>query len=155
MPKNNSIKLVAVLLVFLLSIIFSLFAKGGGGQDKEVVMTVREYLVNSFVSELPEINRNLPHKIDNKTTLLSIEYLDGKVVSKYRLDDIGYDVNLANNFNIQLKSIIKKQTCTDKVKSSLLEVDVDFVEKYQDPKGAAIFEVAVSKFDCLMLDVEK
>jgi len=155
MTKNNAIKIVAALLTLALGVFVSLFAEVGVEQDREVVMTVREYLVNSFVAELPEINRNLPHKVDNKTTLLSIKYLNGKVVTRYQLDGIGSDVSSPNISDIQFKKILKKQICLDEIKAKLLEVDVEFVEQYQDPKGGVVFETSVKKFDCLMFDFEK
>jgi len=112
-------------------------------------MTLREYLVSSFVSELPDINKNLPHKIDDKTTLLSIKYFNGKVISQYELSDLTDNANSVNDFSDQLKSILRRQTCMDEVKKKLLEVDVEFIEKYQDSKGLTAFEVTANKSDCL------
>lgn len=149
MLKNNPIKISAVLLVLLAGIFTLFFGKVVSKEDDGVAMTLREYLVSSFVSELPDINKNLPHKIDDKTTLLSIKYFNGKVISQYELSDLTDNANSVNDFSDQLKSILRRQTCMDEVKKKLLEVDVEFIEKYQDSKGLTAFEVTANKSDCL------
>lgn len=141
-------KIAAAFIILLLGVIVSLYGKIGDEQDKEIVMTLREYLVHSFVSELPEIKKNLPHRIDNHTTLLSIDYLNGKVVSRYQLDDIGNDENSIKSFIGEIEPTLKKQTCLDETKIKLLEVDVEFLEKYQDSSGSVIFEITVDKAYC-------
>lgn len=155
MLKNNAIKVVVAFLALLLGIFASLFGNIDNKQDNEVAMTLRDYLVNSFISELPEINKNLPHKIDNNTTLLSIEYFGNKVISRYELIGLNSDAASVENFSNKIKPILKKQTCMDGIKSKLLEVDVGFVEKYQDTKGAIFFEVAIDKSDCLQFDLPR
>lgn len=141
-------KIAVVFIILLLGLVVSLYGKMGDGQNKEIVMTFHEYLVNSFVSELPEINKNLPHKIDNHTTLLSIEYLNGKVVSRYQLDGIGDDVDSIKSFGSEIKPILKKQNCLDEAKIKLLEAGMAFLDKYQDSSGSIIFEIMVDQSSC-------
>jgi hypothetical protein len=151
MFKNNGLKVLACLLVLLLGIIVSVFEKAGSAQDKEVVMTLRDYLVSSFLAELPEINKNLPSKIDENTTLLSIDYSNGSVISRYELNGFIGDPHSIKNFGDRLGPVLKKQTCLDELKSKLLKVDVEFLGKYQDSKGSVLFEISVKNSDCLSL----
>jgi hypothetical protein len=155
MFKKNGPKVLVGLLVLVLGILVSVFEKAGSAQDKEVVMTLRDYLVNSFLAELPEINKNLPSKIDDNTTLLSIDYSNGSVISRYELNGFFGDPYAIKNFGNRLGSVLKKQTCLDELKSKLLKVDVEFLGKYQDSKGVVMFEISVKNSDCTKLDLWK
>ncbi|NCA22877.1 MAG: hypothetical protein EBS86_17345 [Crocinitomicaceae bacterium] len=155
MFKKNKLKAIAFYLILFSGVLFFLLGKPGGSREKEVVMTLRDYLVNSFVAELAEINKNLPNKIDDNTTLLSIDYSNGRVISRYGLDGFNGDPSSIKNFGDQLKSTLKAEICSDELKSKLLSVDVEFLGKYQDPKGAVIFEINVKSSDCVGLDLSK
>lgn len=155
MSKNKAIKIAVILLTLLFGTIFSLYSKIEDKHNGASTMTLREYFVQSFISELPEISKNLPHKVDNITTLLSIEYLNGKIISRYQLDNIDKNTKTITDFINKIKPILIKQACSDEAKSKLLEVDVEFIEKYQDPKGAAIFEATIKRLDCLNIDLYK
>ena len=153
MFKKNGLKVLAGLFILLLGILVSVFGKSGGDQDKEVVMTLRDYLVSSLLAELPKINKNLPSKIDDNTTLLSIDYSNGSVISHYELNGFVGDLSSIKNFGDRIGPVLKKQTCLDELKRKLLKVDVEFLGKYQDSKGAIIFEISVKNSDCINLDL--
>ncbi len=142
------LKLLAALAVILLFGFYSLINKVGGSEKKELVMSLRDYLVSSFALELPEINKKLPHNIDNSTRLLSVEYLNGQVVSRYELIGVREGINSDPEFINQVEPVVKRQACLDEVKRKLLDVDVDFVNRYQDSKGGVLFGVLINKSAC-------
>jgi len=114
-------------------------------QDKQVVLiSVKDYILSSFLSELPEINKKLPLQIDNETTLLSITYENNKILSIYRLTS----TDLGQEFIQRIIPAITKQTCHDDMKRKFLDVDIDFLSRYQNPAGEVKFEVAVNKAIC-------
>jgi hypothetical protein len=149
MLKKNFKKILTLFTLLLIGALFSLFGNLSTRQNTEVVMTWRDSLVSSFVAELPEINKKLPYSIDASTTLLSIEYLNGKVVSRYRLVNVSDNEHMIKIFVSRIQLALKMQTCSDDTKRKLLDVDVEFVEKYQNFKGEEAFEVVVNKSDCL------
>lgn len=50
-----------------------------------VTLSLKDYLLNSFLAELPDINKKLPYVIDDKTILLNVEYKDEKIIHLYEL----------------------------------------------------------------------
>jgi len=112
--------------------------------SKEVIINLKEYIIGSFLNELPEINKKLPHKIDSQTTLISIRYENNKILSIYELS---IHV-ISDEFLNKIKPSIRKQACGDEMKKKLLEVDVVFLDRYQNPTGDVLFEVALSKSEC-------
>lgn len=112
-------------------------------------MTLGEYLLASFVSELPEINKNLPHTIDQDTTLISIEHTNGIIISNYVLTMDNHDNLSSLDAKSPLYSLLTKQVCKDEVKSMLLDVGAEFLEKYQTSQGELIFEISVRNTDCV------
>lgn len=89
-------------------------------------MTLSDYIINSFVAELPEINARLPYKIDPQTTLLSVEYSDFKITTRYELNDI------TKNYLITNENKLKIKNCKNDTKNKLLEANVEFIDKYQN-----------------------
>jgi hypothetical protein len=115
-----------------------------GRLSNDVVITLKEYILGSFLNELPEINNRLPHKIDGQTTLISIKYEDGKILSDYELST----VSIGGEFLAKIKPAIKKQACGDEMKKKLLQVDVVLLDRYKNPSGDVLFEVPLSKSEC-------
>jgi hypothetical protein len=112
--------------------------------SKEVIINVKEYILGSFLNELPEINKKLPHKIDGQTTLISIRYENNKILSIYELPRYV----ISDEFLNKIKPSIRKQACGDEMKKKLLEVDVVFLDRYQNPTGDVLFEVLLNKSEC-------
>jgi myo-inositol-1-phosphate synthase len=121
-----------------------LFSSRKEKSGSEIVITMREYVLGSFLNELSEINKKLPNKIDGYTTLNIIKYEDKKIVSIYELASNDISVDLLE----KIKPLIKKQACKDEMKKNLLEVDIDFLDRYQNPTGDILFEVTISKSEC-------
>jgi hypothetical protein len=143
MINNKNIKFYLVLLIFLF--VFSYFFHSKKDDTKqEVIVSLRDYILSSFLSELPEINKNLPHKIDKETTLVSIKFEKNKILSFYELTSN----SISRQTLERIEPAIKKQVCEDETKSKLLGVDVDFLNRYQNSNGDLIFEVLVSKTTC-------
>lgn len=132
-----------VFLVFLFG--FSYFLTGKKDNTKqEVTVSLRDYILTNFLSELPEINKSLPHKIDNETTLVSIKFEKNKILSVYELTSN----SISRQTLEKVEAAIKKQSCEDEMKSKLLNVDVDFLNRYQNSNGELIYEVLISGANC-------
>ena len=142
MPKLSAIKIYSVILLVLIGSFYFFYKKNPS--KEEVVISLRDYLLSSFISELPDINNKLPFKIDNKTTLLSISYYNNNIVSVYELTKFDSDLKSIE----KIKSILLKQVCDDDTKKKLLDVDVDFLNRYQNRSGDIIFEVLLTREIC-------
>jgi hypothetical protein len=132
-----------MLIAISLSIIY-LFTNFNNSDKDEVVISIKDYLLSSFASELPSINKNLPYKIDDQTILLSISIQDGRVISVYQVDAA------AGSKLEKSKSALIRQECSDRLKKQLLDVDVSFVNKYQDVLGKIVFELDINNSICLL-----
>jgi hypothetical protein len=69
MIKNKYLKIYPVALIFCAVFIFYFFGKKEES-SKEVYIGLRDYILEGFLVELPEINKKLPYKIDKETTLI-------------------------------------------------------------------------------------
>jgi len=143
MIKSKKFHIFILLTIFLAFLVYS-FSGKKEESSKEVIITLKDYILGSFLNELPEINKRLPHKIDSQTTLMSIKYENNKILSVYGLS--AYVIS--DEFLDKIKPSIKKQACGDDMKKKLLEVDVVFLDRYQNPTGDVLFEVALSKSEC-------
>lgn len=141
---NNSKKsLIFIALIVLVAGSLIVFFSQKEDSEKEIVITMKEYVLGSFLNELSEINKKLPNKIDGHTTLNLIKYEDKKIVSVYELaSDISVDVI------DKIKPFLKKQACKDEMKRNLLEADVDLLDRYKNSTGNILFEVSISKAEC-------
>lgn len=120
---------------------FIIFYNRDTERKEEVTISLRDYLLMSFISELPEINRKLPFKIDGYTILNSIKYEDSKVLSTYTLTNYNASSSESDKFIKKIEPILQKKTCKDEVKNKLLDVGIEFLDVYQDPEGSVILEV--------------
>lgn len=141
---NKNIKNLIFITIFVLIGLLFFFLPKKDNAGKEIIITMKEYVLGSFLNELPEINKNLPNKIDSHTTLNLIKYEDKKVVSIYEIasNAVGDDVI------DKIKPLLKKQACKDEMKRNLLEVDIDLLDRYQNTNGNTLFEVTISKAEC-------
>lgn len=135
------------------ALIFTLSGKSKVNTS-ETLMTLDDFIVESFKSELPAINSSLPQKVDESTTLLSISYADKKIFSRYRISSDAPSVQMIDLISAQAQNTLKKQVCLNDSKSKLLEAGVDFVEIYQNADGKTILELTVNKTDCLNLTAQ-
>jgi hypothetical protein len=142
--NKSKIFLISITLIVLFAGLMFLFSSRKEKSGSEIVITMREYVLGSFLNELSEINKKLPNKIDGYTTLNIIKYEDKKIVSIYELASNDISVDLLE----KIKPLIKKQACKDEMKKNLLEVDIDFLDRYQNPTGDILFEVTISKSEC-------
>lgn len=147
MAKLNVVK-GALISVALISAAGFFVNHQKSGETAEVTMSLKEYLLATFLAELPEINRNLPHKLDENTDLLSIRYQDGKVINTYRLVDRSSADFSDPEFIRKAKNTLQKQGCMSEAKKRLLDVDVDFLERYQDADDKLIFEFLLNRSVC-------
>jgi len=143
MIQSKKFHIFILLTIFLAFLVYS-FSDKKEESSKEVIINLKEYIIGSFLNELPEINKKLPHKIDSQTTLISIRYENNKILSIYELS---IHV-ISDEFLNKIKPSIRKQACGDEMKKKLLEVDVVFLDRYQNPTGDVLFEVALSKSEC-------
>ncbi len=141
---NKNIKNLIFITVFVLIGLSFFFLLKKDNAGKEIIITMKEYVLGSFLNELPEINKNLPNKIDSHTTLNVIKYEDKKVVSIYELASNAVGVDVVD----KIKPLLKKQACKDEMKRNLLEVDIDLLDRYQNTNGNTLFEVTISKAEC-------
>jgi hypothetical protein len=135
---------IFILITCILTFLVYYFSGKKERSNNEVVITLKEYILGSFLNELPEINNRLPHKIDHQTTLISIKYENNKILSIYELST----VFIGGEFLAKIKPSIKKQACGDEMKKKLLEVDVVFLDRYQNSSGDVLFDVPLSKSEC-------
>jgi hypothetical protein len=146
--KKSKILLVILTLIILFAFIFSVCGKIGENDKPEVIITLKDYLLKSFLAELPEINKNLPKEIDKNTSLLSIEYSEEKIYSRYELSS-GTDLMQWFNGDLnKIKTLLIRQVCAQEFKRKLIEVDVGFVEEYKGNKGEVVFALSVEKKEC-------
>jgi len=148
---NKSVKniiVVFVVLVLLAGVIFASVKREPDSQDDAPKMSLRNYILSSFINELPDINSKLPFQIDANTVLLSIEYVNGKVLSRYKMLNYRSTIESNQKFIKEVAPRLKKQACLDEVKKRLIDVDVEFLSSYQDSKGSVIFEVNINRSTC-------
>lgn len=148
MSKSTNFFLVILLLLSGLAYV-ALQTKDGLGDDAHQI-SQRDYLLSIFIGELPNINSKLPHQVDADTVLLSVEFRANKVVSKYELLNNKFNIGIDGGSN-KIIEILKKQGCMDETKASLINVDVEFLSRYQDSKGLVILEVLINKPVCSRL----
>lgn len=117
-------------------------------QDNTITVSAKDYLLSSFLNELPIINSKLPFKIDANTVLLSIEYSDNKVLSRYKILNYKLEIKSDQQYIKNLTLNLRKQECLDDVKKNLIDVGVDFLNRYEDIQGAVMFDVLINKALC-------
>lgn len=146
MIKNKNSIYYLIIVILVVGSVFHFFIKKDEPK-KEVLISLRDYILGNFLSELPEINKKLPHKIDKETTLRSINYENNKILSVYEITSFEMSSELVK----KIEPVLKKQVCNDETKRKFLDVDIEFLNRYQSPAGIMIFEIMVSKDTCSKL----
>jgi hypothetical protein len=113
MFKLNAIKIYAVILMALIAA-FYFYQNKINAPKEEVVISLRDYLLRSLISELPDINKNLPIKIDDQTSLLSVSFNNNNIISIYGLINFDGNINSIEKF----KSALSRQVCADDMKKN-------------------------------------
>jgi hypothetical protein len=113
-----------------------------------VTLSLKDYLLNSFLAELPDINKKLPYVIDDKTILLNVEYKDEKIIHLYELKK--YQKNKFSEDKILQKMalVLKEQACFDPIRKNMLAAGIDFLNVYRDSAGQLAFEISINQSDC-------
>lgn len=150
MLKPSFLKGAAAGALALASVLV-LFFNSGRDEKQELEMSLQQYVVASFLAELPAINSKLPHAIDASTTLQSIRYTDGKVVSLYQLT--GTVQSTAALDPTAQKALIRR-ICTDELKGRLMDAGLEFTERYQDAGSRLVSELTVNSSACAKATAE-
>lgn len=143
---------IFIIFIIIFGAIFALTQRDPQNQGGTVNISLRDYLISSFVNELPDINSKLPLQIDRDTVLLSIEYKSGKVLTRYEIISHQASIDYKQKFAKELGPMLKKQACLDDVKNKLIDADVEFINTYQDSNGLIIFEFPVNKLICSQIN---
>ena len=112
------------------------------------IFAYRDFIIEKFLEELPELNKKLPLQIDANTQLMSIQYENQKIINDYQWVSMG----ISNDNIPTIGAEIKKQFCLDELKRNLLDIDIEFLNRYQNSSGEAQFHVGINKSDCLALE---
>lgn len=144
---------VFVTLTLLAGSILFLFKQRVGPKNQEVLsLSVRDYLLSSFLAELPDINKKLPYAVDDKTILKHIEYKEGKIIQSYELNKYQKNSESERNISQSLIPALKKQACADPVRQNMLTAGIDFSSIYRDAAGQLIFEITFNQASCSEVD---
>lgn len=146
MIKNKK-ALIYLILISLLIVLFYSFLMKKEKSSKEIEISLQDFILGSFLNELPGINEKLPHKIDNLTTLISIQYENKKILSIYELTSYSISSELLD----KIKPPIKKQACEDEMRQKLLGADIEFLDRYKNRIGDILFEVTTNKQECIKI----
>jgi len=144
MSKNIKFSIFIAFVVLFSGLLLAFPLKKKEKSDKEIIITMKEYVLGSFLNELPEINKKLPNKIDNYTTLTLIKYDDEKIIRVYELASNAISIDVID----KIKPLLKKQACKDEMRRNLLDVGIDLLDKYKTPTGDILFEVKINKTEC-------
>lgn len=146
---NKYLKYTLTALIISAGIIaITIKSKNTEESSKTLTMSVRDYVLQSFLLELPDINKKLPYNIDDDTSLLNIDFKDNKVLFKYSL--IKYKSNPETDQKIKdsILTSLKKQACEDEAKKRFIDSDIELINSYQDSNGILIFEFLTNKSNC-------
>ena len=145
--KNISIKaIIATGFIFAIILLFISYLKDQ--RSKTQVMKIEQYVLNSFITELPDINKNLPYQVDANTELISINYKNKKIVSRYRLSKESSEI-ISGTLNLSgFMSQIKTKECKEKSKIVLIDAGIDLINTYEDPNGKILINLPLNSVEC-------
>lgn len=127
---------------------FTYEAKTSESKSQTLTLSLRDYLLSSFLAELPDINKKLPYAIDNSTVLLSIEYKNEKIIHLYELPKYRKNKDSEAKLPQILGIALKRQACADPIRQNMLAAGIDFLSVYQDSAGQQIFEIPLDQSSC-------
>lgn len=150
---NKYIKIFLIALVVSTAItVLAIKSKSSEESSKTLTMSFRDYVLQSFLLELPEINKKLPYKIDDDTSLLNIEFNDNKIIFKYSLLKYKSSPESDRKIKNALLTSLEKQACEDEAKIKFIDSGIELVNQYQDPNGVLIFEFLTKKSNCSLAE---
>lgn len=150
---NKYIKFALIALIISVGIIaITIKSKNTEESSKTLTMSVRDYVLKSFLLELPEINKRLPYRIDDDTSLLNIDFKDNKVLFKYSLTRYKSSPETDQKIKNSLLTSLKNQACEDETKKKLIDSDIELINSYQDSNEVLIFEFLTNKSNCSLTD---
>lgn len=146
MPTTKWLKSKPIIALSLVCLCIYVIYKS---HSEEVqIFAYRDFIIEKFLEELPELNKKLPLQIDANTQLMSIQYENQKIINDYQWVSMG----ISNDNIPTIGAEIKKQFCLDELKRNLLDIDIEFLNRYQNSSGEAQFQVGINKSDCLALE---
>lgn len=145
---KTSIKYILPIIVLIFSLIFFFIYKKQNVQNEAITINVKDYILNSFLSELPSINSKLPFQVDSNTTLLSIRYENAKIISQYELTKYNEENKPTPEHIQNLATQLRKQECWDDIKKRLIDADIELINRYQNQNKIILFEVFLNKSTC-------
>lgn len=116
--------------------------------SKTLTIPLKDYLLSSFLAELPVLNKKLPYKLDETTVLMSIEYKNEKIIHVYELPKYKKNKGSEGNFFQSLIPFLKEQACFDPARQNMLAAGIDFLSMYRDSAGQLIFEIPINQSSC-------
>lgn len=144
------LKISLFVSVLFAVMVYAFMQRGGNAKDASLTMSVRDYLLSEFLAELPLINSKLPHQVDAETILHSVEYDNNRVVIRYELSKAKY-ISADDEAVKYAVQKLREEGCREEGKRSLINVDIEFLSRYQNSKGATVFEVYLDKAICSKL----
>ncbi len=147
MKKQFAIAAI-VLAVTSCLLFFNYKAETPESKSKTLTLSLKDYLLSSFLAELPEINNKLPHALDDNTVLLHIEYKNEKIIHLYELSR--YKKNRAVEVKLfqTLVPELKERACADPIRQNMLAAGIDFLSVYRDSAGQMVFEIEINQSSC-------
>jgi hypothetical protein len=145
--KTSTKYIILITVLFFISI-YLIIQNKQNTRNETITISTRDYLFNSFLSELPSINSKLPFQVDANTVLLSINNENAKIISQYEIIKHNKTNNLTSEYIKNLSDLIKKQECLNDVKKRLINADIEFINRYQNQNKVILFEVAINKPIC-------
>ena len=151
---SRYLKIFSIAFALIVVTAYILVDRANEPKDGTIELSLKDYLLSTLLNELPSINARLPYQIDANTKLLSIEYVNSKVVSHYELLN-GREAKLEPQRLSALTFLLQKQACLDESKKPLIDVGVEFLSKYADSKGKVILEADINKAICTQFSAPK
>lgn len=106
-----------------------------------------ETIEESLTKALPEMNKDLPKKVDEITQLTSITSSGRNISYNYKIDDKGLKIT-QNDLDVSMRSDVVKGICTQLQTKTLADKGVVFLYNYYKNSGLYIGTLSVSSSDC-------
>jgi|688.fasta_scaffold701308_2 hypothetical protein len=147
MKKHSAI--VALILAAASSLLFFAYkANTSESKSQTLTLSLRDYLLSSFLDELPDINQKLPYAIDDSTVLLRIEYKNEKIIHLYELPKYRKNKDSEEKLSQTWGTALKRQACADTIRQNMLAAGINFLSVYQDSAGQQILEIEINQSSC-------
>lgn len=146
--KKHLATVAIVLAITSCLLFFTYKVKTPESNSKTLTLNLKDYLLSSFLAELPEINNKLPYAVDDNTVLLHIEYKNGKIIHLYELSKYKKNKDVEVKLFQTLVSELKERACADPIRENMLAAGIDFLSIYRDSAGQLVFEIETNQSSC-------